>query len=114
MWRIYSIQNLMFILHRGTGLALVAYLIAHILTISTALLWGGAVFTSVMKKLAAPAFLALDIALFGCVLLHALNGLVLMMNERGWLPERSDGYAGPVIATTLAVWLCAGAVAILG
>ncbi len=114
MWRIYSIQNLMFILHRGTGLALVAYLIAHILTISTALLWGDVVFTSVFKKLAGPGFMALDIALFGCVLFHAFNGLRLIMNERGWLPERSDGYAGPVAATTVAVWLCAGAVAILG
>ncbi|MBX9811514.1 MAG: hypothetical protein K2Y16_07885 [Burkholderiales bacterium] len=114
MWRVYSIQNVMFILHRLTGLVLLGYLVAHILAVSTALLAGGTAFTSVMKKLAGPGFMALDIALFGCVLFHAFNGLRLIMNERGWLPERSDGYAGPVAATTVAVWLCAGAVAILG
>ena len=30
MWRIYSAHNVLFILHRVTGLALLTYLFAHI------------------------------------------------------------------------------------
>lgn len=114
MWRVYSIQNVTFILHRLTGLALLGYLVAHILTISTALFAGGSVFTAVMEKLSSPGFLALDIALFGCVLFHAFNGLRLIMSERGWLPQRRDNYAGVALASTFVVWLCAGVIAVLG
>ena len=52
MRRIYSIHGWLFVLHRVTGIALLVYLIAHILTISTAMIAGPRAFTSVMATLA--------------------------------------------------------------
>ena len=49
MWRIYSIRNVMFILHRITGTALLLYFVAHVLTISTALVAGPEAFTATMR-----------------------------------------------------------------
>ncbi len=113
MWRIYSIHSVMFILHRVTGLALLAYLVLHIVTVSTALLAGRAAFDRTMATLARPGFLALDVALVGCVLFHALNGLRVIMNERGWLPEHRDGFAAITVAATLGLWVAATALAVL-
>lgn len=111
MWRIYSIHNVMFILHRVTGVALLLYLVLHILTVSTALIAGPEAFDAVMRMLRSRGFLALDVALFGCVLFHALNGLRSIMNERGLLPANGDGYARTTAAATLGLWLCAGVIA---
>jgi succinate dehydrogenase / fumarate reductase cytochrome b subunit len=114
MWRIYTIHNVMFILLRLTGLALLVYLVLHIATVSTALLAGGAAFDRTMAMLARPGFMALDIALLGCVLFHALNGLRIIMNERGWLPQHRDGFASLTVTATLGLWVAASAVAIFG
>lgn len=111
MWRIYSIHSVIFILHRVTGLALLAYLLAHIWAVSTAMLGGAAMFDAVMSVLAKPAFFAVELFLFGCVIFHALNGLRLILNERGVLLENGDRLAHATAMVTLAVWVTAGAYA---
>lgn len=113
MWRIYSIHGWMFALHRITGVALFAYLILHILSISTALLLGPERFNALMAQLARPGFLALDLVLLGCILFHALNGLRIILSERGWLPERSDAFSVSTVAATCGLWACAGLLAVL-
>ena len=74
MWRVYSIRNVVFILHRVTGVALLVYFVLHVLTIST---------------FRHPAFRAVEIAIVGCVAFHGLNGLYTIAAERGWLPWES-------------------------
>lgn len=86
MWRIYSVDNVLFLLHRITGVALFFYVIAHIWMVSTAMLGGAEMFDAIMKTLAGPEFLAVDILVFGSLVFHAINGLRLMAHERGlWL-----------------------------
>lgn len=88
MWRMYSIDGVLFILHRITGITLFIYLITHILTISTAMLAGPDAFDRVMATLAGPKFLIIDLALFGSLLFHALNGLRLIAHEHNfWLDQ---------------------------
>lgn len=97
MWRMYSIDGVLFVLHRLTGVALFVYLLAHILTISTAMLSGAEAFDQVMAMLASPAFVMVDLALFASLLFHALNGLRIIAHERGLMIERGDRLSRAVL-----------------
>ena len=112
MWRIYSMHTWMFILHRVTGAALLAYFVAHVLTISTALLAGPEAFSAVMAGLRHPGFRALELAIVGCVAFHALNGLRIIAAERGWLRAGGDAYARATVGATLGIWATAAAMAV--
>lgn len=85
MYRVYSIRNWIFILHRVTGTALLVYFVAHVLSISTALVAGPAAFDAVMAAFRAPLFRAVELVIVGCALVHGLNGLHIIAAERGWL-----------------------------
>lgn len=100
MFRVYSFRNWMFMLHRITGTALLVYFVAHVLTISTALIAGPQVFSTVMHAFTHPAFRALELTIVGCIAFHALNGLYIIAAERGWLRPRRDGYAGAIVVVT--------------
>ena len=113
MWRVYSIHNVLFILHRVTGLALLVYFVAHVLTIATALVSGPAAFTSVMATFRQPAFRAVELAIVGCVLFHGLNGLRLIAVERGWAGAGGLAFARATAAVPVVVWLAAGLAAAL-
>lgn len=108
MWRIYSLDGLLFVLHRLTGLVLLVFLITHIWAVSTALLGGAAMFDAVMSVLARPGFFIVELLLFGCVIFHAANGLRLILRERGMLAGGGNALAGTAAALTLAVWIGAG------
>ena len=112
MWRIYSIRNVTFILHRVTGAALLVYFVAHVLVVSTAMVSGPEAFSATMAAFRHPAFRAVELAIVGCILFHGLNGLHIIAAERGWL--RADGIAVPraTVAATLAIWIAAAAVAV--
>ncbi|HSJ98271.1 MAG TPA: hypothetical protein VLC53_14440 [Myxococcota bacterium] len=112
MYRIYSVRNWTFILHRVTGIALLVYFVAHVMTISTALVGGPQAFSAVMGALAHPAFRAVELAILGCIVFHGLNGLHIIAAERGWLRPRGDAYARATVAATLGVWTLAAAVAV--
>lgn len=107
MYRIYSILNVTFILNRATGIALLVYFLLHVLAISTALIAGPESFSRVMRTFAQPGFRAVEIAIAGCALYHALNGLHIVLAERGLLP-RDPRMAKAVASITLAVWIVAG------
>lgn len=107
MFRVYSLHGVLFVLHRITGGFLVAYLIAHIATISTALIGGRSLFDATFELLASPAFIALEVMLLGCVTFHALNGLRLILGERGVGLETSDHMARGTVVITIMVWFMA-------
>lgn len=111
MWRIYSVDNVLFLLHRITGVSLFVYVIAHIWMVSTAMLGGPEMFDAIMKTLAGPEFLAGDILLFGGLVFHTINGLRLMAHERGLWLENADVLARTTIVAWLGLWGVAGAVA---
>ncbi len=105
MWRIYSFDSVLFLLHRLTGMALLVFLITHIWAVSTAMLGGEAMFNAVMGILARPAFFAVELFLFGCLIFHALNGLRLILNERGVMIKSSNAFARATAGLTIAVWM---------
>ena len=84
MYRVYSIHNVMFILHRVTGTALLAYFVLHVLTISTALFAGPQAFTATMAAFRHPAFRAVELVIVACIAFHGINGLAMIGAERGW------------------------------
>lgn len=72
-----------FWLHRLTGLAMVGYLLMHILVIST-VVGGAGSFNAAMKFLKAPLFILLEMGLLAIILIHGLNGLRIVLFDLGY------------------------------
>ena len=82
MWRVYSVHNVIFILRRLTGVALLAYFVANLATISTALIAGTETFTAVMAAFREPGLRWIEWAIVACIVFHALSGLHMIAAER--------------------------------
>jgi succinate dehydrogenase / fumarate reductase cytochrome b subunit len=70
------------LLHRVSGLVLMAYLFAHIIVISQAQR-GSATFDKLFKTLESPLFVVLDLVLLGAVLYHMMNGIRVLLFDLG-------------------------------
>ena len=90
MLRIYSAKNWKFLFHRMSGLILLIYFMLHVLSISTALLFGQEVFDSVMKAFQSNTFRLVEASVVICVLGHGLNGLHIILSERGRVRNRQS------------------------
>lgn len=66
------------ILHRITGVALIAYLFLHVYSLSP-LTQGEAAFNNKMEVYMTPFFMAVEWFLFAFVLFHSLNGLRIVL-----------------------------------
>lgn len=66
------------ILHRITGIALIAYLFMHIYSLSP-LAQGRVAFDSFIKHYTTPFFMVLEWFLFAFVLFHSLNGVRIVL-----------------------------------
>ncbi|MBX7041297.1 MAG: succinate dehydrogenase, cytochrome b556 subunit [Ignavibacteria bacterium] len=66
------------ILHRITGIALIAYLFLHIYSLSP-LTQGEAAFNAKMATFASPLFMVIEWLLFAFVLFHSLNGIRIVI-----------------------------------
>jgi len=78
MW--YKVEEGMWawLLHRLTGVGILVFLFLHIA--DTALIgWGPKVYNAVLAIYRAPLFRLGEVALFGAVLFHALNGIRIMI-----------------------------------
>lgn len=67
------------LLHRLSGIALALYLIAHIMTISTARFEDGAAFDRIMRTFNNPVVKLLEILLIGAVIFHMANGFRVIL-----------------------------------
>ena len=67
-----------FWLHRVTGIALVLYLVLHLIVLSQ-LLDGPATWDAFLVVARSPVFLALDLLLLEAALFHGLNGIRLVV-----------------------------------
>lgn len=79
----YKVGMWAFVLHRLTGLGIAAYLVAHLIVISTAAVFGTLSFDRIMETLHKPWVIVLEIVLIGAVLYHLLNGLRLLLFDVG-------------------------------
>lgn len=71
-------------LHRITGLAITAYLLMHIMVISSAMVGGKSAFDALLGLLQTPLFVVLDLGLIAVVVFHGLNGIRLIMFDLGY------------------------------
>ncbi|NBC18588.1 MAG: succinate dehydrogenase, cytochrome b556 subunit [Bacteroidetes bacterium] len=84
----YKVRTGMFawILHRLTGLALVAYLVIHVWGLRA--LTDAEAFNHLIAKYHAPIFKVGEFLLLGAVAYHALNGLrIVLIDFLGWSPN---------------------------
>lgn len=92
---------------RITGLALVVYLFAHIIVISSAV-WreGGGSFNQVLAYLQSPLFIAIDLLLVAAVMFHALNGIRILLADVGIGVRRHkiSFWALMILAGALVLW----------
>jgi succinate dehydrogenase / fumarate reductase cytochrome b subunit len=93
-----------FVLHRLSGIGLVAYLYLH-LAVLNQLRAGPGQWDAFMALARSPLFLALDVILLGGLLIHGLNGLRLMLvgTGHGHRRQKSLFWAGLAIALALTV-----------
>ncbi|MHB0871271.1 MAG: succinate dehydrogenase, cytochrome b556 subunit [Chloroflexota bacterium] len=72
-----------YVLHRITGLVLVAYLLMHIMVISSAMVGGKSAFDALLGILQTPFWVVMDLGLVAVVLFHGLNGIRLVLFDLG-------------------------------
>lgn len=80
--RNYATGMWAYILQRATGLALVLYLLLHIVIVTQSIR-GPDVFDALLRTLLGPPFLVLDLLLFAATLFHALNGVRIILFDLG-------------------------------
>ncbi len=102
-----SLNTWLFVLHRLTGLALVAYLGLH-LWVLRLLTRGPAAWDAFIAVARRPLFFALDMALFFGVLLHGLNGARLALVGLGRGAHYQKGLAWLVLTLTAFLLLAIG------
>ncbi|MBA7595137.1 MAG: succinate dehydrogenase, cytochrome b556 subunit [Calditrichaeota bacterium] len=86
----YKIKEgmLSWILHRITGIAVVAYLIIHIWSMAK-MAKGPEAFNAVIETYKTTLFRAGEVLLLGAILFHGLNGLRLILGEfTAWAMKR--------------------------
>jgi succinate dehydrogenase / fumarate reductase cytochrome b subunit len=86
----HSVGIKVWLLHRITGCGLLLYLLAHIATMGTALLLGDAAFRRTFDVLFhTPIFEIFDVLVLAALVIHAMNGLRLIILELGvWVTKR--------------------------
>lgn len=94
------------LLHRITGIGITFYLLFHIATIGTLIFMGGPDFNrSLAILMHNPWFLSLDFLLLAAVLIHALNGIRILIIDFGvWiLHQKALFYTSMAVAFVLFV-----------
>ncbi len=105
----YKIKEgmLSWILHKITGIAIVAYLIIHIWSMAK-MAKGPEAFNNVIELYKTPLFRAGEVLLLGAILFHGLNGLRLILGE--FIPRTMEKHKLLVYLT----YVLAGALFIVG
>lgn len=106
----HSVGIKVWLLHRITGVGLLLYVLAHIATMSTAMLRGDEAFRKTFEVLFhTPIFIFFDVLVLAALIIHALNGLRIMVMEMGvWVTRQKHRVLLIItvaIATGLFIWL---------
>ena len=98
--------------HRWSGLLILGYLYLHLVLLSAILMPGGAAhFNTVAHVVEQPLFVVADLVLFALILIHALNGIRLILADLGWFIQRQRAALWGVILLG-AVLLLLGSLAV--
>ncbi len=107
IWKPMAVGMWAWLLHRITGLTLVAYLLIHVFLMSIAILTGQASFDSLLETLmSSKLFLIFDLGLLAVVLIHGINGLRLILFDLGIgiRYQKEIFWSGMAIAGILFIW----------
>lgn len=92
--------------HRLSGLALTAYLIAHIIVISSSAVGtGGINFDKLLTQLTQPFWLAMDLLLWAAVLYHTLNGIRVLLFDVGIGVRRQKAVFWGFMSVAVLAWV---------
>lgn len=81
----YRTGTVAWLLHRISGILLLAYLYFHLVVLSSVVWPGGPqAFDRMVGLVSTPPFIVADLALFAVVFYHALNGIRLLFLDVGW------------------------------
>lgn len=94
------------LLHRLTGMALVLYLVAHIMGLRS--LNDPAAFEAYITTFRSPLFKIAEVMLLGSVAFHAFNGLRIMIQDMFYRSENQQRLFHGVLFFTFAVTLAGG------
>jgi succinate dehydrogenase / fumarate reductase cytochrome b subunit len=84
--RRHSVGMKAWIIHRISGVGLLLYLLAHIGTMGTAMFMGDEAFKRTFEILFhTPIFIFFDLIILAGLILHALNGIRLVIMDMGFL-----------------------------
>lgn len=102
------------LLHRLTGLLIVVYLFLHIGAMSYTYFDEGAGFDDLMAMFSSTPFLIADLILFAGVMIHALNGVRIMLFDMGWFTRKQKELfwvmmAIAAVSVLTAAWLLGSA-----
>lgn len=107
VWKPTAVGMWAWWLHRVTGLALVGYLLLHVLLMGTSILKGEASFDSMLSMLmTSKFFLILDLGLLAAVLTHGINGIRLILFDLGLgiRIQKEIFWAGMTVGAGLFTW----------
>ena len=80
----YNVERYMYLLHRITGIGLVAFLLLHIY-VTGFRMWGEKTYLSIHGLINNPYFDVGMAIVLAAILFHGVNGLRLILNEYGFL-----------------------------
>lgn len=86
------------VLHRVSGVAITVFLLLHILEVTSVVRGGADGFNSTMAKLATRPFVIGEWLLFLALTFHAINGVRLMLHDRGLGVRKQKGLFWTVMA----------------
>ena len=116
----YSVERYLYLLHRITGLGLIAYLLLHIIETGQRTV-GEPAWSWLMALFATPFFKLLEYVLFAAAVIHACNGVRLLMTELGFFLGRPADPVYPYPSSikrhrplTLILMILAGIFVLLG
>ena len=116
----YSIERYLYLLHRITGLGLIAYLLLHIIETGQRMA-GETTWSVLMALFETPVFKVLEYILFAAAVFHACNGVRLLMTELGFFLGKPADPVYPYPSSikrhrplTLALMILAGFLVLLG
>ena len=92
-----------FVLHRITGLALIFYLLTHIIVISTSVK-GPNAFNQLLAILTTPLFVVLDLGLLAAILFHGLNGVRIILFDIGVGIRQQKAIFWVLMAIAAVIW----------
>jgi succinate dehydrogenase / fumarate reductase cytochrome b subunit len=84
----YKLERYLYLLHRITGLGLILYVLIHLTVTTVFRLQGQDFFEAVMRSFHHPVFKFGEFLVLFAFVIHALNGLRLILQESGFLMGR--------------------------